>query len=131
MGEPVASIFDERKPARGRGRRGAHRGSARRITTAPTSRASASIAACCWSGCLSIPGCVQPFDPRPYPFDWHLHRSEERYLGFVFDRSREVTEPQPGDVMVLRYGRCYSHGGIVTQRQRRSRSCTPTIRRGA
>ena len=22
--------------------------------------------------------------------------------------------PQPGDVMVLRYGRCYSHGGIVT-----------------
>jgi len=43
-----------------------------------------------------------------------LHRSEERYLGFIFDRSREVTSPQPGDVMVLRYGRCYSHGGIVT-----------------
>ena len=25
--------------------------------------------------------------------------------------------PQPGDVMVLRYGRCYSHGGIVTRRR--------------
>jgi cell wall-associated NlpC family hydrolase len=60
-------------------------------------------------------GLVAPFDPRPYPIDWHLHRNEERYLGFVFDRGREVTAPQPGDVMVLRYGRCYSHGGVVTQ----------------
>lgn len=55
-----------------------------------------------------------PFDPRPYPDDWMLHRSEERYLGFVFDRTKEVLEPQPGDVMVFRYGRCYSHGGVVT-----------------
>ncbi len=59
-------------------------------------------------------GLCAPFDPRPYPVDWHLHRSEERYLGFVFDRCAEVGEPQPGDVMVLRYGRCYSHGGIVS-----------------
>jgi cell wall-associated NlpC family hydrolase len=59
-------------------------------------------------------GLCAPFDPRPYPADWHLHRSEERYLGFVFDRCSEVGEPQPGDVMVLRIGRCYSHGGIVT-----------------
>ena len=55
-----------------------------------------------------------PFDPRPYPVDWHLHRSEERYLGFIFDRGAETAQPQPGDVMVFRYGRCYSHGGIVT-----------------
>lgn len=54
------------------------------------------------------------FDPRPYPVDWHLHRSEERYLGFIFDRGAETAQPQPGDVMVFRYGRCYSHGGIVT-----------------
>ncbi len=59
-------------------------------------------------------GLCAPFDPRPYPVDWHLHRSEERYLGFIFDRGSEVLAPQPGDVMVLRYGRCYSHGGIVT-----------------
>lgn len=59
-------------------------------------------------------GLCAPFDPRPYPVDWHLHRSEERYLGFVFDRGHEVDRPLPGDVMVLRYGRCYSHGGIVT-----------------
>jgi cell wall-associated NlpC family hydrolase len=71
-------------------------------------------------------GLCAPFDPRPYPPDWHLHRKEERYLGFVFDRCAEVESPlidggdrakpkaQPGDVMVFRYGRCYSHGGIVT-----------------
>lgn len=62
-------------------------------------------------------GLCAPFDPRPYPADWHLHRSEERYLGFVFDHCREVVEPGPGDVMVLRYGRCYSHGGIVTTKK--------------
>jgi len=59
-------------------------------------------------------GLCPAFDPRPYPADWHLHRSDERYLGFVFDRCAEVAEPQPGDVMVLRFGRCHSHGGIVT-----------------
>ena len=60
-------------------------------------------------------GLCPPFDPRPYPADWHLHRGEERYLGFIFDRCCEVAQPLPGDVMVLRYGRCYSHGGIVTR----------------
>ena len=59
-------------------------------------------------------GLVQPFDPRPYADDWYLHRDEERYLGFVFDHAKEVTDPLPGDVMVFRFGRCYAHGGIVT-----------------
>jgi cell wall-associated NlpC family hydrolase len=59
-------------------------------------------------------GLCAPFEPRPYPADWHLHRGEERYLGFVFDRAAEVNSPQPGDVAVFRFGRCYSHGGIVT-----------------
>jgi cell wall-associated NlpC family hydrolase len=56
-----------------------------------------------------------PFDPRPYPQDWHLHRSEEKYLGFVFDRAHEVDKPQPGDVAVFKFGRCHSHGGIVVE----------------
>jgi cell wall-associated NlpC family hydrolase len=61
-------------------------------------------------------GTVEPFDPRPYPADWHLHHGEERYLGFIrlhfgpVERERAA----PGDVVVFRYGRCYSHGGIVT-----------------
>src|SRR5262249_51481952 len=40
---------------------------------------------------------------------------KEKYLGFVFDRARQVIEPRLGDVMVFRYGRCYAHGGIVTE----------------
>jgi cell wall-associated NlpC family hydrolase len=59
-------------------------------------------------------GLCAPFDPRPYAPDWHLHRGEERYLGFILDRCQERATPQPGDVAVFRYGRCYAHGGVVT-----------------
>jgi len=59
-------------------------------------------------------GLVEPFDPRPYTRDWMLHRDEERYLRFVLARSGEVAEPGQGDVILFRFGRCFSHGGIVT-----------------
>lgn len=55
-------------------------------------------------------------DPRPYPPDWHLHRSEERYLnwmkryGYRVHRDWDV---RPGDMALFRFGRCVSHGGIV------------------
>ena len=58
---------------------------------------------------------VAPFDPRPYPTDRHLHRGEERYLGFLSELCAPVEAPLAGDIMVLRYGRCYSHGGVVTR----------------
>jgi len=61
-------------------------------------------------------GLVEPFDPRPYARDWMLHRDEERYLGFLLARARAVARPSEGDVVLFRYGRCYSHGGIVTRR---------------
>jgi hypothetical protein len=32
----------------------------------------------------------------------------------VFDRAAEVARPEPGDVVVFRYGRTYAHDGIVT-----------------
>jgi NlpC/P60 family putative phage cell wall peptidase len=62
-------------------------------------------------------GLVSPFDPRPYSSDWHLHRSEEVYLRLLLARAREVAlgEIGPGDVVLFRYGRCFSHGGIVTR----------------
>ena len=58
-------------------------------------------------------GMVPAFDPRPYSNDWYLHRSEEKYLGFVFDRIAEVEQPLFGDVVVFRHGRTFSHGGVV------------------
>ena len=58
-------------------------------------------------------GLVEPFDPRPYTRDWMLHRDDERYLGFLLARAREVQAPEAGDVILFRFGRCFAHGGIV------------------
>jgi cell wall-associated NlpC family hydrolase len=59
-------------------------------------------------------GLVPPFDPRPYDPDWMLHRDDEKYLGFFTERCTRVAAPRPGDLVLFRYGRSYSHGGIVT-----------------
>lgn len=59
-------------------------------------------------------GIVPPFDPRPYPPDWHLHRSAERYLTWVETYANKVPEPEAGDLALFRVGRCLSHGAIMT-----------------
>lgn len=49
-----------------------------------------------------------------YPMDWHLHRSAERYLNGLFDYAREIeNNPLPGDIVLWKFGRCFSHGAIV------------------
>lgn len=59
-------------------------------------------------------GLIPYFDPRPYPIDWHLHRSAERYLGWVEQFAHRIDGPPlPGDVVLYKYGRCFSHGAIV------------------
>jgi cell wall-associated NlpC family hydrolase len=51
-----------------------------------------------------------------YPPDWHLHRSQERYLEQVCAYAREIAhDPEPGDVVLWRFGRCFSHGAIVVK----------------
>ncbi|MBE7190376.1 hypothetical protein [Jatrophihabitans endophyticus] len=60
-------------------------------------------------------GLWAPFDPRPYAPDWHLHRDEERYVGLLLARCAEVDTVGPGDILALRYGRAWSHAGIVTR----------------
>jgi cell wall-associated NlpC family hydrolase len=59
-------------------------------------------------------GLVDAFDPRPYPTDWHLHRSEELYVNQLLEHTVEVDTPLPGDIAVWKAGRTFSHGGIVT-----------------
>jgi NlpC/P60 family putative phage cell wall peptidase len=50
-----------------------------------------------------------------YPPDWHLHRSAELYLAGVVERACEIDgPPQPGDIALFRFGRCFAHGAIVT-----------------
>ncbi|SFM09031.1 C40 family peptidase [Pelosinus propionicus] len=55
-------------------------------------------------------------DPGQYSNEWHLHRSEEKYLGWVEKFCDVVTgDPQPGDIATFKFGRCVSHGGIVVE----------------
>jgi cell wall-associated NlpC family hydrolase len=65
--------------------------------------------------CYIDTGRLAPFDPRPYPPDWMLHRDEERFLGWIQDTlgARQVAAPRLGDVPVWKVGRCFSHCGIV------------------
>lgn len=60
-------------------------------------------------------GLIPKIDPRPYPPDWHFHRDEERYLKWVEKYACPVTAPQPGDVVLYKFGRCVSHGAIVVE----------------
>jgi cell wall-associated NlpC family hydrolase len=58
-------------------------------------------------------GLIPFIDPGAYPHDWHLHRDEERYLGWIKRYGRETQMPGPGDVGLWRFGRCFSHAGIM------------------
>lgn len=58
-------------------------------------------------------GLIKNIDPGNYAREWHLHRGEELYLGWVAEHCAEVSAPLPGDVAVFKFGRCYAHGTIV------------------
>ncbi len=63
-------------------------------------------------------GLVAPFDTGDYPMDWALHRDDERYLGII-SRLAGPIEPEaakPGDVVLFKFGRAFSHGAIITER---------------
>lgn len=58
-------------------------------------------------------GVVGPIQPGNYPRDWHMCRSEERYLLWLARVGATLTyPPQAGDVAMFRFGRTWSHGGI-------------------
>jgi cell wall-associated NlpC family hydrolase len=50
-----------------------------------------------------------------YPPDFMQHRSEEKYLNGLLDYSKEVEAPQPGDIALWKFGRCFSHAAIVIE----------------
>ena len=70
-----------------------------------------------------IPHVEVPF----YPPDWFMHRDEERYVEGVLRYAREIAgggreakeyagdvPALPGDIAIFRFGRCFAHGGIIT-----------------
>lgn len=60
-------------------------------------------------------GLIEPFDAPDYPADWHLHKSDERYLAAVTARAREIETGQagPGDFLLFKMGKCFAHGAIL------------------
>jgi len=48
-----------------------------------------------------------------YPHDIMLHRSEETVLGVVAKYANKVDVPLPGDVILWKFGRIFSHAAIV------------------
>ncbi|HKW75223.1 MAG TPA: hypothetical protein VJN64_06830, partial [Terriglobales bacterium] len=54
------------------------------------------------------------YEPPEYAMQWHLHRSEELYIKELEKFCRPALgPPRPGDFVVFRFGRTFSHGAIV------------------
>ena len=59
-------------------------------------------------------GIIPPLNPT-YTDDWMMHRDEEKFLDFVLPHAREIDEAdlQPGDLVIWKFGRTFSHSAIV------------------
>lgn len=60
-------------------------------------------------------GMTPAIDTGHYPSDWHFHRSEEQYLGWVQQHATPTDTPKAGDIALFKFGRCISHGAIVVE----------------
>lgn len=66
--------------------------------------------------CFAEAGVVARVEVEPYSPQWHMHRSEERYISYVEQHAREIEgPPQPADVVLFRFGRAFAHGAIVVE----------------
>ena len=62
-------------------------------------------------------GLIPHIDVKHYPRDFMMHRTEEWYLKIVGAHTRELNGGPylPGDVILFKHGRVFSHGGIITE----------------
>ncbi len=61
---------------------------------------------------------VEPFVVPRYSADWFYNQSEETYLNGLLDYCVEQPEdykPLPGDALLWKFGKCYSHGALVVE----------------
>lgn len=63
---------------------------------------------------LEAVGAIPHLEPEYSP-QWMLHRDEEKYLEWVRPYAREICreQVQPGDLVMWKFGRTYSHSAIV------------------
>ncbi len=61
-------------------------------------------------------GLLPRIDIPHYPKDWMHHRDAERYLEGLLQYAVEIDGPPlPGDIVLWKFGRCFSHGAIVVE----------------
>ncbi len=60
-------------------------------------------------------GLIDAFDPGAYAVDHMMHSSEPVFERWCRSLASEVGQPQPGDVVLWKLGRCFSHAGIVIE----------------
>lgn len=71
--------------------------------------------------CANLPAAVYEaaglidFLSPEYSPQWMLHRDEELFLEYIRERSREIESEQvgPGDLIIWKFGRTFSHSAIV------------------
>ena len=63
-------------------------------------------------------GLIEPFNPGAYARDHMLHMNNERFiavvLGLGLGAEIDVADVGPGDLLVWKFGRVFSHGALVT-----------------
>jgi cell wall-associated NlpC family hydrolase len=59
-------------------------------------------------------GLAPRIDLGQYPSDWHFHRSDEQYLKWINQYCKKTDNPKKGDIVLFKFGRCISHGAIIT-----------------
>lgn len=60
-------------------------------------------------------GLVDRIDPEYSP-QWMMHREEEQFLEYILPHATEIFEEdqlKPGDLILWKFGRTYSHSAIV------------------
>lgn len=65
----------------------------------------------------SAAGMIEWTEIPHYSPDWHLHRTEEKYLDFILGRAKPADLPYlPGDAVAYRWGRPQvSHAAIIIE----------------
>ena len=64
-------------------------------------------------GVFSACGLVPAIETGHYPVDWHMHRSEEMFSGWLARYAKLAQDPmRAGDIVLWRFGRTFSHGSI-------------------
>lgn len=58
--------------------------------------------------------CIPHVKPSHYPIDFMLHSNREWYMEIISEYAYEIfRNPLPGDVILYKHGRIYSHGAII------------------